>query len=129
MHSDRDSRTYAIIGAAIEVHRRLGVGFLEGVYQEALTLELQDRGIPFRRQVEIPVHYKQTRLRCSYRADFVCFESVILELKALRSIGGSEEAQVINYLKASNLQIALLLNFGTLRLEHKRFILSGQTRK
>ena len=120
---ERDARTHAIIGAALEVHRLLGSGFLEAVYQEALGQELSLRNIPFRMQCEIPVFYKGEKLAVAYRADFICFDSVILELKAIRQVTVIEEAQVLNYLKASGLRIALLLNFGAPSLQQKRFVL------
>ncbi len=120
---ERDARTHAIIGAALEVHRVLGPGFLEAVYQEALGKEFSLRSIPFRMQCEIPVFYKGDRLSTTYRADFICFESIILELKAIRQITVIEEAQVLNYLKASGLRVALLLNFGAPSLQQKRFVL------
>jgi GxxExxY protein len=108
----------------MEVHQQLGCGFLEPVYQESLAIELSKRGIPFRREVELTIHYKGQRLCTAYCADFVCFVSVIVELKALARLSGTEEAQVINYLKATGYEVGSLLNFESRSLEHRRFVLS-----
>lgn len=122
--TERDPRTHAIIGAAMEVHKQLGCGFLEPVYQEALALELTSRGIPFRREVRLPVRYKDQVLVTAYCADFICFDSVVVELKALARMSGTEESQVINYPKATGYEVGVLLNFGTRSLEHRRFVFS-----
>lgn len=120
----KDPRTHAIIGAAMEVHRQLGSGFLEAVYQEALQQELVERNIPFQREVHIPVFYKGRRLAADYRTDFICFNSAVIELKTIQQLTGTEEAQVINYLKATGHEVGLLLNFGANSLEYRRFIFS-----
>jgi GxxExxY protein len=121
---ESDPRTYAIIGAAMEVHKQLGCGFLEPIYQEALTIELTRRRVPFVREVKLPVFYNHIRLNTLYRVDFICFEAVAVELKALARLSGTEEAQLLNYLKASECEIGLLLNLGTPSLVYRRFILS-----
>ena len=118
----KDPETFAIIGAAMEVHRELGRGFLELVYQTALALEFQERGIPFKAEVALPIHYKNKLLTCAYRADFVCFESVIVETKAIATLTSTDEAQLINELKATGVRRGLLLNFGAASLEHKRLV-------
>jgi GxxExxY protein len=122
---DRDPQTYAILGAAMEVHRILGHGFLERVYHEALAAELAAGGIPFDREAPLAVSYKGNALPCAYKADFLCFGEVIVELKAAAQLTAADESQVINYLKASGLQRGLLLNFGAPRLQVKRLIFSG----
>jgi GxxExxY protein len=121
---ERDPRTYAIIGAAMEVHRQLGCGFLEAVYQEALELELTARGVPFRPQLPLTLSYKGQQLKCKYCADFICFDEIIVEIKALVRLTGIEEAQILNYLKATGLETGLLINFGARSLEYRRFIRS-----
>ena len=108
-----------------ELHRQLGSGFLEAVYQEALALEFDLRQVPYQREVELSIFYKDRRLVTHYRADFICYDTVIGELKALSKLGGVEQAQIINYLKATGLKTGLLLNFGAASLEYRRFIHSN----
>ena len=108
----------------MEVHKELGCGFLEAVYQEALAREFEIEKIPFRSQPPIKILYKGEFLNKKYQPDFICFEKVILEIKALSTISGTEESQLLNYLKATQLTIGLLINFGTKSLEYKRFVYS-----
>ena len=103
---ERDAQTYAIIGAAMDVHRELGPGFLESVYGDALEMELKARHIAFAREVPCPVHYKKQRLSCRFTADFVCHGCIVLELKAARGLTETDFAQTLNYLKATGLRRA-----------------------
>lgn len=119
----KDEQTYAIIGAAMAVHASLGNGFLECVYQEALEIEFQHAGVPYVRELELPIVYREKTLHAFYRVDFLCYGEILVELKALAQITGAEEAQVINYLKASGHHRALLINFGSSSLGHRRFVL------
>jgi len=114
---------YNIIGACMTVHRDLGNGFLESVYQEALAIELENRRIPYMRERVINVTYKGIELKTTFKADFVCYESVIVEIKALSSLSNDHTSQVINYLKATGLRVGLLVNFGTSSLQHHRYVL------
>ena len=119
---EKDPDTFAIIGAAMEVHRELGRGFLELVYQAALALEFQERTIPFRAEVALPIRYKGKLLTCGYRADFVCFETIVVETKAISQLTSADDAQLINELKATGFHRGLLLNFGGASLEQKRLV-------
>ncbi|MBQ6166563.1 MAG: GxxExxY protein [Muribaculaceae bacterium] len=112
--------SYAIIGAAIEVHKQLGCGFTEPVYQEAFAEELRLREIPFEREKVLTVTYKGKVLTKEFRADFVCYNKIIVELKAVVDFAEEHYAQVYNYLKASEMQLGLLINFGKTSLEYKR---------
>jgi len=114
--------SYKIIGAAMEVHRELGSGFLEAVYHEALKIELEKKDIPFIHEAELNLWYKGIPLKKTYTADFVCYNKIIIEIKALSELHGKHEAQVINYLKATNSKLGLLINFGGESLEYKRLV-------
>ena len=123
VNQNNDPRTYAIIGAAIEVHRVMGTGFLELLYKDALSIELQRRDIPFAAEVPCQVEYKGHVLRGNYRMDFVCFQAVVLEIKARSAITPADHAQLLSYLASARIRQGLLLNFGAARLEHRRFVL------
>ncbi len=114
---------FQVIGAAIEVHKVLGSGFLEAVYHEALTIELSERAVSSRSQALLKIDYKGRQLKKEYVADFICFDTLIVEIKAQSKLTGIEEAQVINYLKATGYQAGLLINFGSVgKLEWKKFV-------
>jgi GxxExxY protein len=119
-----DPQTYAIIGAAMEVHRELGHGFLEAVYQEALAVELAARKIEFQREAPLQVKYKNQPLACACKADFVCYGEILVQLKAIEHLGNPEKAQVINYLNATKFTRARLFNFGSPSLEYQRLVLN-----
>jgi GxxExxY protein len=124
MHGlDPDPQTFQIIGAAMEVHRRLHRGLYEGFYSDALAVELGLRGIPFDAQRTIQLEYKGHLLRGVYKLDFVCFNSVIVEVKAVSALTPADESQLLNYLAMTRLGRGLLLNFGTRSLECKRRVL------
>ena len=113
---------FKIIGAAMEVHKELGCGFLEPVYQEALEAELMMQQIPFEREKEIFITYKGMQLNKSYRADFICYDKIVVELKSVSELNNEHEAQVINYLKATGIKLGLLINFGKKSLDYKRLV-------
>jgi GxxExxY protein len=122
MSYEHDAETYAINGCAMAVHAELGPGFLEAVYQEALATEFTLNNVPFEREVQLPVFYRGVRLQTFYRADFICYGGVVVELKALKGMTGVEESIMINYLKATRMERGLLLNFGAPSLQIKRMV-------
>lgn len=114
---------YAVVGAAIEVHRVLGSGFLEPVYQEAMEIEATTRGLPFVSQKVLKIHYKEYVLNKEYIPDLIYFDQIIVELKALDRLSGKEESQLLNYLKATGMKVGVLINFGSHpKLEWKRLV-------
>ena len=115
---------YAIVGAAMEVHRELKGGYLEAVYQEAMVIELTDRRIPFVPQAEIPIRYKGRVLKKHYFADLVCYGQILVELKVMERVTTRETAQLLNYLYATGFKVGLLINFGDPgRLDWERYVL------
>jgi GxxExxY protein len=117
------SETYKIIGACYEVHNNLGTGFFEMVYQEALAIEFHIQNIPHEREKKLPITYKEIVLKKHYFADFVCYNSIMLELKALSALTTEHESQLLNYLKATGLKVGYLINFGEKSLKYKRMVL------
>ncbi len=112
------------MGAAFKVYNVLGHGFLEAVYQEALEVEFQKQGIPYEREKELKIYYDGVELKQTYKADFVCFDKIIVELKAVSALDDAHRSQVYNYLHATHYKLGLLLNFGCLdELEYERKVL------
>jgi GxxExxY protein len=119
-----EEETFAIRGAIFEVYSHMGTGFLEAIYQECLETEFSSRNIPFTAQSELFINYKGNSLKQKYRPDFVCFDKIIVEIKAVKDIAAEHKAQVINYLKATNLKLGLLVNFGCHpKAQIERFVL------
>ena len=114
--------SYKIVGAAMEVHKELGNGFLEAMYQEALENEFRLQAMPFEREKVMHVSYKSKLLKKYYIADFICYDSILVELKALTDLTTDHEAQLINYLKVTDLPLGILINFGKKSLQYKRII-------
>ena len=116
--------SYKIVGAAFEVYNKIGHGFLEAVYQECLELEFRKRGIPYEREKEIKIYYDGQELKQVYRADFVCYGKIIVELKAVSELNEDHHAQVYNYLHATGMKLGILLNFGNSEeLEKDRIVI------
>ena len=116
--------SYKIVGAAFDVYNKQGHGFLEAVYQECFELELKNRGIPYEREKELKIYYDGIELKQSYRADFVCYDKIIVELKAVSALDSTHHAQVFNYLHATGYKLGILLNFGcSEELEKERIVL------
>lgn len=115
--------SYNIVGAIIEVHKRLGCGFLEKVYQEALAVEFQVRGIPYEREKHLAIQYRDRMLDTDYMADFVCYDKINVELKAVENLTDVHRAQVMNYLKMSNMRLGLLVNFNVDFIRPQRIVM------
>lgn len=119
-----EKETYEILGACFEVYRQKGCGFLEGVFQECLDIEFRLRDIPARPLVPMQLEYKGHILQHTYIADFICYDKVIVELKAVSGLADEHRAQIQNYLHATQLRVGLLVNFGHHpKVEHERFVL------
>ena len=113
---------YKIVGAMISVHKELGCGYLEAVYQEALAIEFMLQGIPFEREKEMDILYKGHSICKKYRADFICYDKIIVELKAVEKLLPEFKAQTLNYMKMSNSKLGILANFGQPSLEVQRLV-------
>jgi len=116
------NESYKIVGACMEVHKKLGSGFLESVYAEALTLEFKKADIPYEREKKLPVYYEDQPLKKYFKADFVCYNSIIIELKATKYLVEANQQQTLNNIKATKFKLGLLINFGTPSLTYKRIV-------
>ncbi len=120
-----EGEVYKIVGAAIEVHRELGPGFLETVYEEAMVLESTEKQIPHETQVRIAIYYKGRKLKKEFVADYIGYRKILVEFKCIPKLTNVEVAQILNYLKATGMKVGLLINFGSHgKLEWKRYIRS-----
>ena len=123
MQHYRENETYKIIGICMEVHRNLGPGLLEIIYKDALELEFRENNIPFEREKEYSIEYKGKVLPHKFYADFIINEDIVLEVKAIKEFSSEHIAQILNYIKLSNSEVGLLVNFQTKSLQYKRYIL------
>ncbi len=114
--------SYKIIGACMEVHSKLGPGFLESVYSEALEIEFQKADIPYEKEKKLPVFYEDTPLKKYFRADFICYESIIIELKSQKFLSEADRKQTLNNIKATKFKLGILINFGEVSLKYKRLV-------
>ena len=114
--------SFKVIGACMKVHRSLGAGFLEAVYEEALEKAFLLQNIPLKRQLKLELYYENEKLKKQYRADFVCYDAIILELKAVSHIPDVFYAQLKNYLKCTKMELGILINFGMSSLFYKRIV-------
>jgi GxxExxY protein len=121
--AERDPRTYAVIGAGMDVFNEMGSGFHEPIYHECLEVEFQRRNVPAVHEPPIQVHYKDVLLKKEYNPDFICFGDVVVEVKVLDRLTSKEEAQLLSYLKATKLHVGLLINFGGDEFQWKRMVL------
>ncbi|TPD65672.1 GxxExxY protein [Flavobacterium microcysteis] len=122
MSYHREEDTYKIIGICMEVHRNLGPGLLEIIYKDALEIELKANNIPFEREKEFLIQYKGKILPHKFYADFIINEDIVLEVKAIKEFSNEHIAQILNYMKLSDSEIGLLVNFQTKSLQYKRYI-------
>ena len=118
----REEETFKIIGICMEVHRNLGPGLLEVVYKDALEIEFKANNLPFEREKEFSIEYKGVILPHKFYADFIVNEDIVLEVKAVKEFSGEHTAQVLNYMKLSDSEIGLLVNFQNKSLQHKRLV-------
>lgn len=116
------NESYLIIGACMEVHKKLGSGFLESVYSEALEIEFKTAEIPYEREKKLPVYYDNQPLKKYFKADFVCYNSILIELKATKFLTDADHRQTVNNVKATHYKLGLLINFGTPSLTYKRIV-------
>ena len=122
------AESYSIVGACFTVYREKGCGFLEAVYQECLAIELEHQGIPFVEQKPLTLRYRDRTLRQTYKADFICYGKILVELKAVSRLTDEHRAQVLNYLHATDLRLGLLVNFGHHpKVEHERLLINSST--
>jgi len=115
--------SYRIVGACFEVYKEKGNGFLEAVYQECLGIEFLNSSIPFEEKTQLRLNYKGRELKQTYEPDFICYDKIILEIKAVKKLTDEHRAQVINYLMSTGIKLGLLVNFGHFpRIEHERYV-------